>query len=221
MSPREADSPALTITSVGDAAVILRWGGRARVEPLRIAAVDRSIRAARLRGVVDVVPAPASVLVRFDPVRVSVADLETRLRRLASARVARARARGHRLAVRYGGEDGPDLEEVAERLRLRPGQVVARHQAVIYTVLATGFAPGFVYLGPLPRSLRLPRRAEPRVAVPAGSVAIADAQTGVYGARTGGGWWLIGRTESPIFRPEQRSPAAFAIGDSVTFAAAG
>ncbi len=88
MSPREGDSPALTITSIGDAAVILRWGVRARVDPLRIATVDRSIRAARLRGVVDIVPAPASVLVRFDPGRAWIVDLETPLRRPAFASVA-------------------------------------------------------------------------------------------------------------------------------------
>jgi KipI family sensor histidine kinase inhibitor len=131
------------------------------------------------------------------------------------------RPRQHHLAASYGGDAGPDLEEVADRLGLTTAEVVARHTARTYTVLATGFAPGFVYLGPLPPSLRLPRRDEPRVAVPAGSVAIADAQTGVYGVRSGGGWWLIGCTTAATFRPEKRPPTAFSIGDRVTFEALG
>ena len=203
---------------IGDAALLVRWTGvGAAGVPLLAAAAYRSIGSARLLGVIDVVPAPASLLVRFDPRRTSAADVAERLPGLLEAGAVPGKPRKHRVVVRYGGEDGPDIDEVAGRLGLSPTEVVNRHAAVAYTVLATGFAPGFVYLGPLPRSLRLPRRAEPRVAVPAGSVAIADAQTGVYGARTGGGWWLIGRAATPTFRPEKRPPTPFVIGDEVTF----
>jgi 5-oxoprolinase (ATP-hydrolysing) subunit B len=208
----------VSVEAMGDSAILLRWtrGGAGGV-PLAVAAAHRSIRAARLAGVVDVVPAPASLLVRFDPGRVSGDALAGRLPALAAAAGVTRRPRHHRLAVRYGGDQGPDLEEVADRLGLRPAQVVTRHAARAYTVLATGFAPGFVYLGPLPPSLRLARRDEPRVAVPACSVAIAGAQTGVYGVRSGGGWWLIGRATTPTFRPEKHPPTSFAIGDRVTF----
>jgi len=121
------------------------------------------------------------------------------------------------VAVRYGGADGPDLEEVSERLGLTAGDVVRLHRDRRYTVLATGFAPGFVYLGPLHRRLRLPRRASPRRVVLAGSVAIAEAQTGIYGAAGAGGWWLIGRTEEPTFDPGRRPPTRFEIGDLLAF----
>jgi len=206
---------------MGDAAMLLRWIGVGRTgDPLRVAAAHRAIRRARLRGVVDVVPAPASVLVRFDPARASVADLTQRLPELALAGTVVRRPRQHSVAVRYGGRDGPDLAVVAERLRMTEEEVVRRHAAAGYTVLATGFTPGFVYLGPLPARLRLPRRPEPRVSVPAGSVAIADALTGVYGVRSGGGWWLIGRAEAPVFQPQRSPPTNFAVGDRVMFVAA-
>jgi KipI family sensor histidine kinase inhibitor len=212
----------VSVQPMGDAALLLRWGrAGAAGAPAAVSAAYRSIRAARIAGVVDVVPAPASMLVRFDPDRVSASDLGGRLVPLATAPAVERRPRQHRLPVRYGGEAGPDLEEVAARLGLSPAQVVARHTSRTYTVLATGFAPGFVYLGPLPPSLRLARRQQPRVSVPAGSVAIGDAQTGVYGVRSGGGWWLIGRTEVPTFRPEKRPPTRFTIGDRVTFEARG
>lgn len=222
MTAGAAAAPRLSVESMGDAAVLLRWlRVGAAGAPLAVAAAHRSIRAARMAGVVDVVPAPASLLVRFDPGRVSGAALARRLPGLAAAAAVTPRLRQHRLAVRYGGDCGPDLEEVADRLGLSPTQVVARHTARTYTVLATGFAPGFVYLGPLAPSLRLARRDQPRVAVPAGSVAIAEAQTGVYGVRSGGGWWLVGCAAAPTFRPETHPPTRFAIGDRVIFEALG
>jgi KipI family sensor histidine kinase inhibitor len=206
---------------MGDAALLLRWAGLGRTgDPLRVAAVHRAIRRARLDGVVDVVPAPASVLVRFDPARATLAELTRQLPGVAMAGTSDRRPRRHSVAVRYGGFNGPDLEEVSARLGISEEDVVRRHAAATYTVLATGFTPGFVYLGHLPPRLRLPRRPEPRVSVPAGSVAIADAQTGVYGVRSGGGWWLIGRADVPVFRPQSRPPTSFAIGDQVVFKAA-
>ena len=205
---------------MGDAAVMLRWTETGVAgSPLRVAAAHRAIRGARLGGVVDVVPAPASVLVRFDPARTSVAELAGRLPMLATAPAPDRSPKLHAVAVRYGGDDGPDLSEVAARLGLTEHDVVRRHAAATYTVLATGFTPGFVYLGHLPPRLRLPRRPEPRVSVPAGSVAIADAQTGVYGVRSGGGWWLIGRAATATFQPLRRPPTAFGIGDRVVFKA--
>jgi KipI family sensor histidine kinase inhibitor len=203
---------------MGDAALLLRWAGLGRTgDPVRVATAHSVIRGARLQGVIDVVPAPASVLVRFDPARALMAELARRLSEVVVARAADRRPREHSIPVRYGGEDGPDLEAVAARLGLGQEEVVRRHAAATYTVLATGFTPGFIYLGPLPASLRLPRRPDPRVSVPAGSVAIADAQTGVYGVRSGGGWWLIGRAAVPIFRPQRHPPTTLAIGDRVDF----
>ena len=121
--------------------------------------------------------------------------------------------------MRYGGEDGPDLDEVAVRLGLAPREVVAIHCEAIHRVLMIGFAPGYPYLGGLPPQLHLPRRATPRKAVPAGSVAIAAGMTGIYPARLPGGWHLIGRTEQRLFDPQAERPCLLEPGDDVRFVA--
>jgi KipI family sensor histidine kinase inhibitor len=117
----------------------------------------------------------------------------------------------------YGGEFGPDLESVTEQLRLSPAEVVARHTASIQSVYMIGFAPGFAYVGDLPAELALPRRATPRERVPAGSVAIAGRQTGIYPRSTPGGWHLIARTPINLFDPARDPPAYLRPGDRVQF----
>jgi KipI family sensor histidine kinase inhibitor len=169
----------------------------------------------------DPVPAYDSVLVPFDPDRLDLEQVGARLRRLLAASEeippAAGPARVHRLRVRYGGVDGPDLEAVAARLGLTPAAVVEAHAAATYRVFMLGFAPGFAYLGPLPEQLRLPRRDQPRARVPVGSVAIADARTAVYPGQTAGGWHLIGLTDTVIWDARRREPALFAPGDAVRF----
>lgn len=166
-------------------------------------------------------PAIRSVLVRFDPLRYSCDDVREHIRSTL-ARVApdkRSSSRQVTIPVRYGGADGPDLEEVASRLGLTPNEVIAQHTARPWRVLMIGFAPGFPYIGPLPSSLSLPRRATPRAAVPAGSVAIAAGMTGIYPSSLPGGWHLIGRTEIALFDPARIPPALLQPGDDVQFVA--
>ncbi|HLB54334.1 MAG TPA: 5-oxoprolinase subunit PxpB, partial [Gemmatimonadales bacterium] len=120
------------------------------------------------------------------------------------------------IPVRY---DGPDLEEVSARTSLTREEVIRRHTAPEYLVYLLGFAPGFGYLGDLDPALILPRRSAPRTRVPAGSVAIAGAQTAVYPLETPGGWHLIGRTTLSLFDPRRDPPALLAPGDRVRFEA--
>jgi KipI family sensor histidine kinase inhibitor len=119
--------------------------------------------------------------------------------------------------VRYGGPDGPDLAEVAARTGHSEADVVRLHAAVEYRVFCVGFVPGFPYLGLVPEELALPRRATPRLRVPAGSVAIAGRQTGIYPADTPGGWHLIGRTDLPVWDPGREPPALLQPGARVRF----
>lgn len=121
------------------------------------------------------------------------------------------------IPVSYGGPDGPDLEAVAAHLGLAPAEVIQLHQQPLYRVLMLGFTAGFPYLGTVPPRLALPRRASPRVRVPAGSVAIAERFTGIYPRETPGGWHLIGRTEIPLFDPTHDPPARLKPGDFVRF----
>jgi inhibitor of KinA len=125
------------------------------------------------------------------------------------------------IAVRYGGEDGPDLKSVAEQIGMPEGDVVRLHTAARYRVLAVGFMPGFGYLGGLPDELKLPRRVSPRTRVEAGSVGIGGPYTGVYPFASPGGWHLIGRTDMRFFDPESAQPALLAVGDVVRFVAVG
>jgi len=125
--------------------------------------------------------------------------------------------RSHCLAVRFGHESGPDLAAVARELALTEDEVVARFCAGEYTVAFVGFSPGFPYLVGLPNELELPRLAEPRTSVPAGSVAIAGPFAGVYPSATPGGWRLIGRTDELLFDPRHDPPARLAAGDLVRF----
>ncbi len=165
------------------------------------------------------VPAIASLLVCFDPLAVRPADVEARLRHLlADGRTGGPGARRVvRVPVRYGGADGPDLEGAARALGISPDDLVALHSAGPYRVMMIGFAPGFPYIGPLPAALHIPRRATPRSAVPAGSVAIAAGLSGIYPARLPGGWHLIGHAELRLFDPQADPPAALAPGDLVQF----
>jgi inhibitor of KinA len=113
--------------------------------------------------------------------------------------------------------DGPDLQEVAAELKLSVDEIIRLHTEPIYRCFMIGFVPGWAYLGPLPEKLRLPRRRVPRTHVPAGSVAMAGAQTGVYPLPTPGGWHLLGRTSVKFFLPNSDPPTLLRTGDRVRF----
>ncbi len=171
-----------------------------------------------LPGLGRCVPSYASVLVPFEAATVDVAALGRRLGSLATE-VEAVATRGSlvRIPVMYGYGDGPDLDEVARLTGIAPDAVIDQHAAAEYRVYLLGFAPGFAYLGPLPEALRVPRRAEPRVRVPAGSVAVAGAQTAVYPHETAGGWQLIGRTRERLWDPSAEPPSRLRPGDRVRF----
>lgn len=164
-------------------------------------------------------PTIRSVLVRFDPLCHGYDEVRDHIRGLLARGVPERRSPSRQVTiqVRYGGADGPDLESVASQLGLTPDDVIAQHTAHPWRVLMIGFAPGFPYIGPLPASLSLPRRATPRAAVPAGSVAIAAGMTGIYPSSLPGGWHLIGRTEVALFDPARNPPALLQPGDYVQF----
>jgi 5-oxoprolinase (ATP-hydrolysing) subunit B len=121
------------------------------------------------------------------------------------------------LPVYYGGEFGADLAFVAQHCGLREAAVIALHSSVIYDVLCIGFLPGFPYLAGLPAQLACPRRASPRTQVPAGSIGIGGAQTGIYPSASPGGWQLIGYCPTPLFDPLKSPPSLLQAGDQVRF----
>jgi KipI family sensor histidine kinase inhibitor len=170
-------------------------------------------------GQVDLHPAYGSLLVRFEATGASVTAVGGALRaRAASIDEAPAGpTRTIDIPVRYGGDDGPDLELVARATGLTEAEVVLAHASASYEVAFLGFSPGFPYLSGLPERLAAPRQLTPRRRVPAGSVAIAGAQAGIYPLASAGGWNLIGRTEAVLFDATRMPPALLAPGDRVRF----
>ncbi len=194
-------------------------GGISPATHRRVRQAFAVLGAERLPGVTNLHPAYASLLVSYHP---GMVDRE-KLRALVAARlqvgeqVELPDPREVEIPVAYGGEAGPDLEAVASHCHLGEGEVVRRHAAGAYFVHFLGFSPGFPYLGGMPSEIAVPRRATPRTRVPAGSVAIAGSQTGVYPLASPGGWNLIGRTPLRLFDPLRTPPSLLAIGDRVTF----
>ncbi len=178
-----------------------------------------ALRSEPIDGVIEVVPGQRSLLVELDEARHAGPVTEALSARLTAVPEGGAMPDGrHRvIPVVYGGEFGPDLDEVADLAGLTPEAVVELHAATELRVLFDGFAPGFAYLGDLPQPLRVPRLATPRTRTPAGSVAIADSMTGIYPADLPGGWRIIGRTPLTLFDPRRDPPAYLVPGDVVRF----
>lgn len=207
------------ISPLGDSAITIALGDAISEElSERVVQQAGAIADSRIHGVVDVVPAYASVTVHYDPMRIGYADLRSRI--LALSFTGQPTAAGnhsprfHSIPVRY---DGEDLADVAVRVGMTVSDVIGIHSSSEYRVFVIGFVPGFAYLGLLDSRLVIPRRESPRKRVPAGSVAIAEAQTGIYPSETPGGWHLIGTTGVRMFDPARIEPALFAVGDRVRF----
>jgi inhibitor of KinA len=208
-----------SISPLGDSAVTVKLGDGIS-EALSELVVRRAdaISKERIAGVSDVVPSYGSLTVHYDPRTISYADvrkriLSVRINEESGAASEREIVR-HFIPVRY---DGEDLADVARLTRLDADEVVRIHSSAEYRVFVIGFVPGFAYLGPLDSRLVLPRRESPRKRVPAGSVAIAENQTGVYPSETPGGWHLIGRTDLRMFEASRAQPSMLAVGDRVRF----
>ncbi len=172
-------------------------------------------------GVCDLHPAYCSLLINFDLLKLNHDELKAHVRsyleRLDEQILPEPRE--IKIPVCYGGDFGPDLDDVCAALRMTSEQIVDLHGSAAYTVYFLGFVPGFAYLGELSKSLEMPRLSVPRRAVPQGSVGIAGNQTGVYPFATPGGWRLIGRTPLQMFRSGQNASSLLAIGDRVRFVA--
>ncbi len=174
-----------------------------------------------MEGVIEHVPAWTSLTVYYDPARIGYRAICTRIAAAAAnlGEQSAAPARMVTIPVCYGGEFGPDLEDVARGAGLTVDEAVALHSGAQYVVGMMGFSPGFAYLAGLPARLVTPRLATPRLSVPAGSVGIGGSQTGVYPIATPGGWRIIGRTTLRLFDPAAENPFLLQPGDAVSFEA--
>ena len=212
--PPQRSSVRVRIHPLGDTALVAELGSRLDTA-LNTRAIALAAALQKRRDVRRAMAGHGTVTVQFDPDQVSLDALTAAIRRLATRRPpVEEPGRLHRIPVVY---DGPDLEEVARERGLTPSQVVEIHVRPIYRVFLVGFVPGWAYMGPLADALVLPRRATPRTQVPAGSVAIAGQETGIYPLVSPGGWHLIGRTSVRLFLPDSDPPSLFRVGDRVKF----
>ncbi|ALB71412.1 5-oxoprolinase subunit PxpB [Cronobacter muytjensii] len=169
-------------------------------------------------AVVEVIPGMNNITVMLrEPGTMALDAIERLQRWWEESEAILPDARRIEIPVVYGGEGGPDLAEVARHAGLSEKQVVEKHSQVDYVVYFIGFQPGFPYLGGLAPELATPRRAEPRLSVPAGSVGIGGSQTGIYPLPTPGGWQIIGHTPLALFNPQKNPPGLLAPGDTVRF----
>jgi len=207
-----------SLQPLGDLSWIVRWSDDSRETTRQITALAQRALQEFADERIDVVPGLATLTF----IATELADddaLRARIEALlqATSTDAADAVRIIELPICYDSDCSPDLTEVARHAGLSTDEVIARHLAAEYLVAMLGFAPGFPYLRGLPPELAMPRRASPRLQIPAGSVGIAGTQTGIYPQATPGGWQLIGRTPTPLFALDQTPPALLQPGDRVRF----
>lgn len=206
------------VHDAGDSAILLE------LEPVidpavnaRAIAIATAVRDQHLAGVRDVIPTYRSVAVHFNPLACDIESLRHTMREAAASPRVLASGSLVEVPVAYGGDNGPDLDEVAAFARLPARTVIDRHCGPEYRVFMLGFLPGFAYMGIVDGSIAAPRKATPRTRIPAGSVGIGGRQTGVYPRPSPGGWQLIGRTSLQVFDPSRDPASLFRAGDRVKF----
>jgi KipI family sensor histidine kinase inhibitor len=205
---------------MGDRGLLLEFGDEISAEVNeKVRKMALAIQTETLDGVIEVVPTYRSLLVLYNPLIIPLEDLKRRLNQLEEGlkEISFPDPRLTKIPVLYGGDFGPDLEKVAEYLHLPREEVIRLHCSKPYFIYMIGFMPGFPYMGELPDALITPRLKTPRLSVPAGSVAIAQKQTGIYPVESPGGWQILGRTPVKLFNPEKEPPALLRMGDLVQF----
>ena len=210
------------IIPLGDSSLLVQFGNEIDLSTNQhVHTLASLLDALPFEGMIETVPAYGTLLLQYDPLIVSYTEAKSFLNEKIS-QIDETLSRKQRLVevpVRYGGEYGIDLESVARHLHLQVEDVIRLHTQRTYTVYMMGFTPGFPYMGKLDDALVMPRLENPRTHVPAGTVAIAGLQTGIYPIVSPGGWQLIGWTPLQLFDPASDTPFLFSPGDEVKFIA--
>jgi KipI family sensor histidine kinase inhibitor len=208
------------IVPLGDSALLVQLGNEIDLTVnQRVHALAALIDQSPMEGLIETVPAYGTLLIHYDPLILDYSKanqwVKSKLEQIQDS--GSRKPRQIEVPVKYGGEYGPDLETVAAYHNLQVEDVIRIHSERIYTVYMMGFTPGFPYMGKLDDAIVTPRLEVPRTNVPAGSVAIAGSQTGIYPLTSPGGWRLIGRTSLVLFDIQSEKPFFFAPGDEVKF----
>lgn len=212
--------PDIRILTAGDSALLIEFGKDINPETNRkITALVQLMREQHIEGIVDVIPAFCSLLINYDPRVLSYEELKERMEHLLKmeAKTEATRKRIFGIPVCYGGEYGPDIENIAEHAGLSVEEVIKIHSSKDYLIYMLGFLPGFTYLGGLDERIHTPRLASPRLKIRAGSVGIGGSQTGIYPLDSPGGWQLMGMTPVRTYDPERQTPILVEAGDYIRF----
>ena len=208
------------IYTAGDSSVLIEFGKEISPEINgQITALVHLMKEQHIEGVVDMIPAFCSLLINYDPRVISYGKIRRRLEKLLKLEVRQEGGSRQviQIPVCYGGQYGPDLENIASHAGLSPQEVIDIHCSGDYLIYMLGFLPGFSYLGGLDERIHTPRLANPRIRIPAGSVGIGGSQTGIYPLDSPGGWQLLGMTPVKTYDPARQSPILFEAGDYIRF----
>ncbi len=203
----------------GDSAITVEFSRKIDDEAnRRVLALDRTLASESITGVTETVPTYRSLLVHYDPTHIDFTTLGQKLLELARRPTpAPEKTRLWRVPVAYGGEYGIDLEDVAKTLNTTPDEIVARHVAGDYRVAMLGFTPGWSYLSGLPESLHMPRRQNPRLLTPAGTISVGGVQAGIQCLAGPSGWHLLGCTPVRTYQLHREPTFLLEPGDRVKF----
>ena len=214
----------IIIKSLGDTALIIYFGDEISAElNARVHTVAHHLSMPPLPGLIEMVPAYTTLTIHYDPLVIEASQPEQTLRQIILSRLEqcpKARSKQGRtidIPVCYDAEFGPDLSIVANHNQITTDEVICCHSSGVYQVYFLGFSPGFPFMGGMSVDIATPRRDSPRFVIPAGSVGIAGAQTGIYPMETPGGWQLIGRTPIPLVDFDRDHPTLLQPGDNIKF----
>lgn len=212
----------IKLLTAGDSSILLQFGNT--IDPVinrKIAATVQLMREQHINGVTDVIPAFCSLLINYDPRVISYEQIKRRMEALVKIDISAGdtRKRVFEIPVCYGGEFGPDIQNIADHAGLSVEEVIQIHTSRDYLIYMLGFLPGFTYLGGLDERIHTPRLANPRIRIPAGSVGIGGSQTGIYPMDSPGGWQLMGLTPVKTYDPDREVPILVEAGDYIRFVA--
>lgn len=207
------------IRPYGDHAILVEWAGTEFSDAINDQVHMLAVKLRESGKYVEVIPGYDSLVGVFDLAQYAQDSVKRHIEDILARENFGQTELGPLLEipVHYGGENGPDMDRICETSKLSLDGVIAKHSGQTYRVCMMGFIPGFTFLSPAPKELHHPRLATPRAKVPAGSIGIANWQTGIYGLESPGGWQIIGRTPLSIFDGKRETPFLLNAGDRVRF----
>jgi KipI family sensor histidine kinase inhibitor len=210
----------IRILTEGDCSLLVEFGKQISPDINRkISATVQLMKEQHIEGVVDVIPAFCSLLINYDPRVISFEEIRERIQGIikVDVKAGERKKKIYEIPVCYGGEYGPDIENIAKHAGLTVEEVIKLHSSRDYLIYMLGFLPGFCYLGGLDERIHTPRLANPRIKINAGSVGIGGSQTGIYPLDSPGGWQLMGMTPVKTYDPEREKPILVEAGDYIRF----